>query len=510
MSRTSNSIKNSEIAILFYFLEIILGFFSRKVFIDYIGAEVLGLNTTANNLLQFLNLAEMGIGSAIAFTLYKPISQHNNHEIREIIQVQGWLYKKISLCVSIGAIILMLFFPLIFKKITIPLWYAYASFGVLLYTSLLTYFWNYRQIILTASQKEYKITLSYKFIIIIKQIVQILAIVYLSNGYEWWLGLQVIFATLASYNLNRVISREFPYLKGLKTNVKGIVANKYSALVKKIKQLFFHKFAGYVLNQTSPLIIYAYTTLTAVAVYGNYMLIVSGVTMLLTAMFNGVAASVGDLISEGNKERTLTIFRELFTARFYVTTIAISCILMTINDFITLWVGSEYLFPEITIYIILGIMYINTMRTVVDNFIFGLGMFQDIWAPMAEAAINIILSITLGYFFGINGILSGVLISLFLIVFLWKPIFLFHFGIKSSILKYYVFYLKHIAIFLLSLFLLHFLLEKMHIIVTSYSLWLLKIAVIFVAMGSFELIMLYTVCESMRQFVMRVKKILRR
>mgnify|MGYP007126200310 CR=1 FL=1 len=131
-SRTSKSIKNSLFALVFYFINLILQFFSRKIFLDYLGAEVLGLNTTATNLLQFLNLAELGIGSAIACTLYKPLYEKDQATINEIVSLQGWLYQRIAWIVIAGSIVLMAFFPWIFAKMPLPLWYAYASFGVLL------------------------------------------------------------------------------------------------------------------------------------------------------------------------------------------------------------------------------------------------------------------------------------------------------------------------------------------------------------------------------------------
>ena len=84
-SRTSKSIKNSSVALVFYFINLILQFFSRKIFLDYLGAEVLGLNTTATNLLQFLNLAELGVGAAIACTLYKPLAEKDTDTINEIV-----------------------------------------------------------------------------------------------------------------------------------------------------------------------------------------------------------------------------------------------------------------------------------------------------------------------------------------------------------------------------------------------------------------------------------------
>lgn len=143
-SRTAKSLKNSIIALGFYLVNLVLQFFSRKIFLEYLGTEILGLNTTASNLLQFLNLAELGISSAVGFTLYKPLYEKDYDTVNEIVTLQGHLYKRIGIGIIIGAIVLMCFFPLIFEKIELPLWYAYASFGVLFYSALLGYFVNYQ------------------------------------------------------------------------------------------------------------------------------------------------------------------------------------------------------------------------------------------------------------------------------------------------------------------------------------------------------------------------------
>lgn len=125
---------------LFYIINLVLAFISRKVFIDHLGIEVLGLNTTATNILGFLNIAELGIGSAISYTLYHPLFEKDRQMVNEIVSVQGWLYRKVAYVMILGACILIFFFPLIFKKMELPMWYAYASFIVLLVSSLFGYF----------------------------------------------------------------------------------------------------------------------------------------------------------------------------------------------------------------------------------------------------------------------------------------------------------------------------------------------------------------------------------
>ena len=112
-SLTSKSAKNSVIALIFYIVNLFLQFISRKYFIEYLGEELLGLNTTISSILQFLNLAELGIGSAIGYILYKPLYENDRNAINEIVSLQGWLYRKIAMFIIIASAILLFFFPMI-------------------------------------------------------------------------------------------------------------------------------------------------------------------------------------------------------------------------------------------------------------------------------------------------------------------------------------------------------------------------------------------------------------
>lgn len=450
-SRTVKSLKNSTVALGFYFVNLILQFFSRKIFLDHLGAEVLGLNTTATNLLQFLNLAELGIGSAIACTLYKPLFDRDAVTINEIVSLQGWMYRRIAWIVIAGAAVLMCFFPWIFAKMPLPLWYAYASFGVLLVSALLSYFVNYKQILLSADQKEYKIQYSYKASMLVKTLCQIVAIKYLDNGYVWWLVLEAGFAVVASAVLNAVILRTYP---DLRTDLAAgkMLSRKYPDVITKIKQLFFHKIGGFALTQTSPIIIYAYASLTVVALYGNYMLIVTGVSLLMSAVFNSMNAGVGNLVAEGNKERIMSVFEELFSVRFLLScTVCFGAYMLT-PAFITLWIGSEYVLDDLTLGLMVATLYINLTRLTVDAYINAYGLFSDIWAPVVEASVNIGMSVLLGWFFGLHGILAGVLLSLLLVVFCWKPYFLFKRGMKEKLRIYVGMYVKHISVCVVAFF----------------------------------------------------------
>lgn len=504
-TRTYKSLLNSTVALSVFVINLLLQFISRKVFIDHLGTEVLGLNTTATSLLQFLNLAELGVGAAILSSLYKPLSVKNFKEVNEIVSVQGWLYRNIALFIIGGSAIMMCFFPIIFAKMELPLWYAYATFSVLLFSSLLSYFVNYKQIVLSADQQEYKIQYSFRIVLLIKLFVQIIVISFFTNGYLWWLILEVVFAVLASIALNFTIRKSFPQLQ---TNIKegSRLSRKYPQVTTKIKQFFFHKIAGFALTQTSPIIIYGYTTLAMVAVYGNYMIIVNGALSLLNAVFNGMASSVGNLVAEGDKSRLLKVFKELLTSRFFIVGVCAFLIYELSDGLITHWLGAEMLLDHTTLFLIVTLFFMNTVRSVVDSFINAYGVFRDIWAPIVEAVLNISLSVLLGYYFGINGILSGVIISLIVIVYIWKPYFLFHSALHIPVFEYAKIFVKLLLLFAVASVVSHFVLTLLPLEpitnIMHFMIYIVATAIVFVIICfSF----FYLLEESMRSFVKRFK-----
>ena len=251
----------------FLMVNLILQFYSRKIFLDYLGTEILGLNTTAQNILQFLNLAELGIGTAVGFSLYKPLAQGDRQAINEIVALQGHLYRRIALGIIVGAVVVSAFFPWIFGKMELPLWYAYGSFGALLLSNLLGYFVNFRQVVLTSAQMDYKVQYSINSWMLVKVACQMGAIALFSHPYEWWLALEVVFAIVSALTLRWVTHRNFPWLDGRGMTYRSL-RDKYREVITKIKQLFVHRVGSFALTNSSTLVIYATSTLTEVAFYG--------------------------------------------------------------------------------------------------------------------------------------------------------------------------------------------------------------------------------------------------
>lgn len=434
LSRTVHSLRNARTSLSFGGVVLILGFFSRKIFIDSLGVEVLGLNTTIVNLLGFLNLAELGISGAISFTLYAPLYQKEFQTVNEIVSVQGWLYRRVAYIVLAGGVILMFFFPWIFAKIDLPLWYAYGSFGVMLIGAMLCYIINYQQIVFTASQQEYKVTTNLQGFRILKILIQIIGIGAFGLGYVYWLAVELIGSLLSCIFLHKSIRKSFPWLRAELSRGKQL-ALKYPDILRKTKQQVFHKFAGFALTQTGPLIIYALLSLTVVAIYGNYVLLIVTLSTLINSAFNGTTAGIGHLVAEGKREKIVSFFKEYTVGRYWLTSIICFGLYQLTPQFITLWLGKEYLLDSTSFILIVIYAFISLTR-INESFLMAYGLCHDIYSPLLEGALNLGLSILLGYYCGLPGILSGILISLFVVVCCWRPYFLCTRGLKLSFVTY--------------------------------------------------------------------------
>lgn len=502
-SRIAHSLINIRVGILFLIAEVIIRFFTRKIFIDYLGTEILGLNTTAINILAFINLAELGVDAAVKVNLYKPFFRHDYDSVKEIIALEGYIYRRISVAVIIIGLIVMCFFPWIFAKMELPLWYAYASFGALMFSSVIGNFVNYRQVAFYADQKQYHIQYAFSSLMLLKLIFQALAVKYLEDGYVWWLVFEVIFAVLGALSLRHITRKHFPFLGKVSKGYKELIAT-YRDVSVKIKQLFFHKVGSFALTETTPLIIYSFISLNEVTLYMNYYLIINNVLKLCDASVQGVFSSTGNLVAEGDRQRCVKVFEEIFYVRFIMAGFAAFGLLTLVPAFICNWIGDSFLLSPMSLLLMVALIFIRINRFAVDSFINGYGLFSDTWAPIAEAVTNVSCSIIGGYIWGLNGILLGCLSGTSFIILLWKPYFLFKNGFKTGVGMYYRTYAKCMLIFAASCIIVSYLLYCMH--TDPATCWTDFVVYAAVASGAFPSVMIalmFMFSSSMRNFAAR-------
>ncbi|WP_289687589.1 sugar transporter [Muribaculum intestinale] len=358
----------------------------------------------------------------------------------------GYLYRCIGLFILSAGVILSFFLPLIFPQdntgFPLPLiYFAYYSF---LTSSLIGYFINYRQTLLNADQKGYVVAAYFQTANIVKTIIQMISAYYTGNYYIWVI-IEFLFGINFAIILNWKINETYPWLK---TRIKEghKLLKQYPDVITKTKQLFIHKLAGSICLQSYNIIIYGVASLSMVAMYGNYTLIIGKIIGLINTVLGSSNASVGNLAAQGNVQRTRDIYWEMAGFTSFIGGIVLYGLVEFSTPFIGLWVGTEF---ELALWMIIPYfikIYCDFTTTNLNTFLFAHGLFYDVWAPFVESVICLGISIGAGIKWGLFGVLLGSMTSNLIINVGWKSYFLFSKGLRLPWMKFWLFYGKYIVV----------------------------------------------------------------
>lgn len=502
-SRVKKTFLNARVNLIFYFLNLVLSFFSRKIFLDSLGADFIGLTGTLYNLLGFLNIVELGIGTAVGYVLYKPLYDKDQVQINEIISVFGFLYRCVGCVILVGGVILSLFLPLIFPDITIDMPVVYAAYYSFLASSLIGYFINYKQTLLSADQRNYVVTAYFQTANIIKIFIQLVCAYYTRN-YYLWIVIEFFFSVIYTFILNWKINQVYPWLRSDVRSGRKLL-KKYPRVMVLVKQVFVHKIGGFVQTQLAPFLIYAFASLQSVAYYGNYTLLTSKLSGLFGNFLGSSSAGVGNLIAEGNKEKIMRIYWELLSIRSLFVGISAIFLYYVIPPFITLWLGAEYVMSDAVLILVLISFALSILRGTTDEFISGHGLFRDMWAPFVESTIFVIAALVGGFLWGLEGVLLGGIVSIIIVIYGWKPYFLFHHALHISYRVYLLGFSKLLLCIALGGTLFVLLHGFVHLPSPTIS-WLALVvyaASVGVFISIIQLVTLYIGSRGMRDFVSR-------
>lgn len=424
--RVRNSLRNISAAMAQYIITILINFVARAVFIKTLGAEYLGLNSLLTSIISMLSIAELGIASAIVFTMYKPIAENDKETIKSLMKFYRNCYRIIGCIVLILGICFIPFLNLIIESNSFSE-SIYIIYILFLLDTLFSYLFSYKRSILYAHQKNYMINLIGLIYTLCLNAVQIF-ILLLTGNYILYLLIKVVFRLIENSIINIIANRKYPYLK--EKNVKKLDKSILSEIFKKVKGLFFHKIGTFIVLGTDNLIISKYLGLTTLGLFTNYTLIVNTLTTLFNQIIVGTTASLGNLLTEGNTEKSFNIYKKLSLFNFWIFSFATISIYCIIDPFITIWIGSEYLLSKSVLLVICLNFYIQGMRNVFNLFRAAAGIYyEDRYIPLIESIINLVVSIILVNFLGLKGVILGTIISSSILFaysypkFVYKPLF---------------------------------------------------------------------------------------
>ena len=424
--RTLNSAKNTIVSIIMSIITILIGLITQKIFIKILGTEYLGINGLFNNILSMLAIAELGIGSAIVYSLYEPIAKKDKEKIKTLLQFYKISYKMIALIVFIIGIILIPFLPIIVGKNNIQE-SIICIYMLFLSDTIISYLLTYKRSILQANEKAYIINVIHIIYLVTMNSLQILFLI-MTQNYIVYLLIKIIFRMLENIVITIIANKKYPFIK--EKNITPIDRDVKKEILKKVKGLLFHKIGGFVVYGTDNIIISSFLGIVTVGLYSNYYTVINAVGTLFSQVFSSLTASVGNLLTEKNKEKNYKIYKNMLFANAWMYSFASIALACMMEPFIKIWIGEEYLL-EYSVLITLCInFYLQGMRKTISVFKEAAGIFhEDRFIPICESLINIVASMIFLNIFGLKGVFIGTIIStVFLFIYaypkyVYTPIF---------------------------------------------------------------------------------------
>lgn len=428
-------IRNVAGSTLFQISGYLLNFMVRMVFVRVLGETYTGISSTFLNILGVLSLAELGIGSAIGFSMYEPLAKGDEKKTASLMSLFQTLYLGIGITVAGIGILLLPFLKYIIKPgEQVP--YFYLIYMLYLLDASLSYFYSYKFTILSADQREYIIG-KYRFLCDVCKVLIQIGILYLFESFILYLMVQLVFRLLYNNILSHYINKRYPYLnvkqnKVIDTAIKGDI-------FFKVKALLFHKIAGTVLLSTDNILISAFSGVILAGKYSNYILISDFVTQVCNMVFSTLTARIGHILVLKSKEDIAKEFRKISFIGFWMNGFCCVCLYSLYNLFVELVFGRKFVLDDTCMILIVLRFYLLQRRNISTVFINAKGLFYKTKNVMViSSLLNIGMSVIWGKCYGVNGILFATIISTILTFYWYEPYINFKYIIGGS-LKSWIF-----------------------------------------------------------------------
>lgn len=441
--RLENAIKNSVFGVIVQGINVFLGLLVRTIFIRCLSQEYLGINGLFTNILTMLSLAEMGIGTAIIYNMYKPIAVGDQVQIAKLINFYKKAYSIIGCVVAICGLCIMPFLKYILNEqssisnITI----IYILF---LLNTVISYFFAYKRSIFSADQRERVLHFIRLFYYIVRSGLQI-AVLLIFRSFVPYLIMQIICTLLENITVSIFADREYPFLKKYKNST--LSKDETKGIIENVKALFVYKIGSTALDGTDNIIISTFDSVISVGLLSNYSLVTGAVQLLLSQITSSLTGSVGNYVVQESSEKNEQLLERLTFFNFIIYGGAFIVLLSCLTPFITVWAGMNYVLSFSVVLVHCLNMYIYGMMNSIWTFRSTMGLFMyGKWRPLVSAIVNIIISIFLAQKYGLLGVLLGTTITRLITNVWYDPYIIYKYGLKKSVLSYYIQWFKYLII----------------------------------------------------------------
>lgn len=460
-SRIKSTTINSTVALASKVLIFVLQFICRTVFIRVLSTEYLGVNGLFTNILTMLSFAELGIGNAIIFKLYKPIADNDQEKIKTYMKFYQKAYILIGIIILVIGILIIPFLKYMINDVPDIKENIYFIYVLFLANSTISYFFTYKKSIIIGYQKEYITTIINFGAVLLQNIAQII-ILLVTKNYILYLIIQILATFLDNYISSKKADKMYPFIKD--KEYEKISKSEEKKIFTDVKSLILYKIGDILSNGTDNIIISTFVGVSEVGLLSNYTTITNAIKTFLLSFFNGFTASVGNLNTTDDNEKKESIFYQIFLLSFLIYGFISVAIILLSNEFITIWLGNEYLLSFGVCFALGFNLYIDGMRFVNYTFRNTMGIFKKgRFIPLISSISNIVLSVILVQYIGIFGVLIATGLTRLFIMTVYDPYLLHKYKFNTSCKRYYLTYLYYLVIAAIDLFICNFVISKIMI-----------------------------------------------
>lgn len=431
--REKNSILNIISNLFVIISQIVLAFVVRFIFVRVLNEQYLGVQGLFTNIISMLSLAELGIGTAISFILYKPLAEKDYDKVSVIVTFLRKVYTVIGMVVLISGFIITPFLKYIVTGYTMG--NLNIIFIIYFITLAVEYFLTYPETLLNADQKHYKISFILISYTLITNVLQIIALLTTKNFLIYILA-DVITKIIKFIAINIYVKKYYPKVDFYsKEKLEKEEKNKFT---KNVKSLFLYKIGDYLINGTDNIIISKIIDISTVGFYSNYLSTITIFKNIINNIISGVTASFGNLIVKEDEKVQENVFSIMNFITYIFCGFVFCCLLFLFNDFIKMFYGESYVLGMLEVIIVCLNFYIASMLLPLESVKSAAGLYyEDRYITIVQAVINIIVSIVAGNQIGLVGVLIGTLISYILTTVWERPIIIYKKIFKSNPLVYF-------------------------------------------------------------------------
>lgn len=428
---------NTAAALFSRILAILMGFFTRVVFTHTLSESYVGINGLFTDIIHVLSLTELGVETAICYALYRPAAEGDIEKQQILLRLFRNFYRMTALCVAVLGLAIIPFLDVLMKDRP-DVEHILLIYLLYLANSVLSYLLVYKRTIISVHQMNYIVLFYQTAFLLVQDILQIIILVTTGN-FILFLLMYIVCTLLCNLCLSKKADRMYPFLR--QKNKKKLPKEERNAILKNIRAMLMHKVGGVVVNDTDNLLISAFVGVIDVGIYSNYFLIIGSVRQVIDQIFSGITASVGNLGVTEDTEKVKNVFETAFFIGQWLYGVAAICLFELLNPFIRFAFGENYLFPLPIVGILCVNFFTNGTRKAVLTFRDSMGLFwYDRYKAIAEAVINLVVSVLLVQKYGTFGVFAGTLFST-LTTSLWiEPYVLYHHKLKCPVGAFYVQY----------------------------------------------------------------------